>query len=179
MSGGDGRKIAVIGDSRGGKGTYVKEVLKKNKMPVKIVSTRNDWGLPIYYDFKTLVKDCMGREPQTNYFPDTWKSHVVIIDEAQVWLPRDLDQLQSEKYRKFFMMLANNNACNNIMIFIMHSFQQMPSWLPTYINGIERFHTSENLQFQINRFPQYPQLIESFKKFPVIEKYKRKYIHIS
>ena len=178
MSGGAGFKVALVGESGAGKGTYLKELLKKNQMPVKCISTRNDWGFPIYYDFDMLMNDCMGEMDARGSFPKRVKSHVIIIDEAQVWLPHKREGLKSKQYRKFMMMLANCRADNNVIIFVMHGFEQMPVWMPTYIQGVERFYTSENLEMQIRRFPQFPALIESFKKFPVMELHERKYIKL-
>ena len=178
-TGGAGFKIGVVGESGAGKGTYIKSLIKKYaKLTIKCLSTRNDWGFPIYYDFYALMDDCMGEQASNGSYPHQVKNHIIIIDEAQVWLPKDSRKLNTDRYKKFMMLLANSRACNNVIIFVMHGFSQMPTWLPLYIQGIERFFTRDNFEIETRRFPQFPPLTESFQKFPVMKLHDRKYIKL-
>lgn len=164
----NGRCIGIPGESGAGKGTHIKNLLSKYKKNRKILSTVNDYdaNAKVYTDFKTFIVDCVNV-----------RDHILIFDESQVYLPRNFEDVR-RKFPELLKILANARKFNNLILFVMHGFNQMPAWLPTYLNGIERFFTRENLRVQAVRFFSFPMIIKSFEDKPVLELHEHTYIHI-
>lgn len=175
-----GLKVAVIGESGAGKGTFIKSLLDKYKKPCFGLSTVNDYGgrMKMFYSLQQLVDTIMGPQASDGSYRQRVKNSIIIIDEAQVWLPKELRPDTNKTHKKFLMMLANARKDNNIILFIMHGFSQMPPWLPLYLNGIERFFTGDNLTTQRIRFSQFPQIALDFQKYLTMKPHEHHYIKI-
>lgn len=166
----NGKVIIIVGEMGSGKTTYIKNFSSRLKDKQTLIYLR----LKDDYEGKKVKKftNFMDFINQAKKSKDT----LLLIDEAFTCLPKQLTikmNNPSHPHNKLADMLVNTRKMNNFLFIILHSLKQIPTeWLLDYCDYLVRFNTKDKLQYQINRFETFPNIVESLEKIPKLPKYK-------
>lgn len=166
----NGKVIGIVGEMGSGKTSYIKNFAKKLKTKNIVCYLRisDDWKDESVKTFTNFVEFIKYANTQTNT--------LFIIDEAFTCLPKKLN-IKMNKPNDINNLLAdflvNCRKLNNFIFIIYHSLSQIPTeWLIPYLNYLVRFKTNDLMQFQINRFKSFANIVDNLIRFKTIEKYK-------
>lgn len=158
-----GKVIAVVGATGEGKTTYTKVKFKSHRQTICYLRIESDFegkNVVKFTNFMDLLK-----------FGKRKKDKTFFIDEAFTCLPKRLDikmDNPNHPHNVLADFLVNARKMNNFIFIVVHSFKQIPDWLPTYLDYIIRFNSQDQFQYQANRFSAFPVIEQSIKREPVI-----------
>lgn len=160
----------LVGEMGSGKTSYIKKFASrvKTKNICCYLRVSDDWNDSKIKKFTNFVEFIKYANTQTNT--------LFIIDEAFTCLPSKLN-IKMDKPNDIHNLLAdflvNCRKLNNFIFIIYHALAQIPTqWLIPYLNYLVRFKTNDLLQYQINRFKSFTNIVENLIRYKEIEKYK-------
>lgn len=171
----NGKVVCMLGATGEGKTTYYKIKFRSDRQTIcylLIESDYEDTNVIKFTNFMDLL----------NYIRRK-KNKKIFVDEAFSCLPKKLDikiDNPDHPHNILAEFLMNARKMNNFVVIGLHSFKQIPDWLPTYLDYIIRFNTMDQFNYQANRFSAYPIIEKSLRSEPVIkQKMKLKGIEIT
>ena len=165
-----GKVIGIVGELGAGKTSYIKKFASKLKTKQIICYLRvsddwNDDNVSTYTNFAEFLK-----------FANTQTNTLFIIDEAFTCLPKKLNVKMGKPndiHNQLADFLVNCRKLNNFIFIIYHSLSQIPSeWLIPYLDYLVRFKTNDLMQYQIQRFKSFANIVQNLIQYNSIEKYK-------
>lgn len=166
----NGKVICLAGKTGEGKTSYIKKFSAKLKTKKTVCYLRisDDWdddNIITFTNFKEFI-----------LYANTQKDTLFIIDEAFTCLPKKLNiklGKPNDLHNLLADFLVNARKLNNFIFIIFHSLSQIPSdWLISYLDYFVRFATQDLLNYQINRFKSFPNIVKSLVDFVNVKKYK-------
>ncbi len=164
----NGKTICLVGETRVGKTTFVKEKIKASDKPlIGYCRIRQDLNLKgkIYTDFSAFIQHA-----------NRVTNHHLFIDEAFTCMPEKL-LIKPDKpeniHNQIADMLVNAPKLNNWVWIIFHGLNQVPTrWLLMYLNYFARFQTNDEIDVQLRRFRTFPAIVKSLETYPEIPKFE-------
>ncbi len=166
----NGKVIGLVGELGAGKTSYIKKFAAKAKAKQIICYLRisDDWDDKNVSTYTNFAEFLNYANKQTNT--------LFIIDEAYTCLPKKLNIKMGKPndiHNKLADFLVNCRKLNNFIFIIYHSLSQIPSdWLIPYLDYLVRFKTNDLMQYQIQRFKSFANIVQNLIKFNTVEKYK-------
>ncbi|MGZ3883553.1 MAG: ATP-binding protein, partial [Bacteroidia bacterium] len=163
----NGKIVAVVGCTGEGKTTFVKKFSggtnKKVYCYLRIESDFIDSNTKVFTNFMDFLKEA-----------HTKSNCVFIIDEAVTCLPKKLSVRMDKPNSPHNMLsdfLVNARKSNNFVFIIMHALAQVPTdWLIPYLDYFVRFNTNDMMQYQLQRFREFPEIVNNLITVPKVEK---------
>jgi archaellum biogenesis ATPase FlaH len=166
----NGKVIAIAGDLGAGKSTLVKKYssLCKKKKVVCYLRIESDWEDNKIKKFTNFEEFLIYANKQT----DT----LFIIDEAFTCLPKKINvKMNNPKniHNRLADFLVNCRKLNNFIFIIFHSLSQIPTeWLIPYLDYLIRYKTNDLLQYQIQRFKSFANIVKNLMEVQTVEDFK-------
>jgi hypothetical protein len=166
-----GKIAAIVGVTGAGKTSFIKDNFASqctNKKILIYATVRSDFddfpNAIVFTNFSDFL-DAALKE----------KDALCIIDEAFSCLPDKLN-IKPDKpkniHNKIARFLTDSRKLNRFVIIIFHALAQVPTqWLLHYLDYFIRFTTQDLLQYQIQRFKSFPNIVQNLIKFPVLPKF--------
>jgi hypothetical protein len=165
-----GKVIGIVGELGAGKTSFIKKFASKlkTKQTVCYLRISDDWNddnVSTYTNFADFLR-----------FANSQTNTLFIIDEAFTCLPKKLN-VKMDKPNDLHNLLAdflvNCRKLNNFIFIIYHALAQVPTeWLIPYLDYLVRFKTNDLMQYQIQRFKSFTNIVQSLIEHNTVEKYK-------
>lgn len=160
----NGKVTCIVGATGEGKTTFYKEKMKSDRQTICYLRIETDFEEENAMKFTNFMK--------LLHFIRNKKNKKIFIDEAFTCLPKRLEikiDKPNHPHNLLADFLVNGRKMNNFITIGLHSFKQIPDWLPTYLDYVIRFNTLDQFQYQSKRFSAFPAIEESLKKDPIIK----------
>lgn len=159
----------VVGDFGAGKSSMLKTRFLNRSKKEKLVYALMKKDMPDYpyeSDFRTYVKKSV-----------RMANSLFVIDEASTCMPTEQPDVHKKGEagifnRNLLEWFLNARKCNNMVFIVYHAIEEIPKWLVKYCDYFIRFRTNDMLQYQINRFRSFPNIVKSLKEIPTMENFE-------
>jgi len=162
-----GKVICVVGATGEGKTTLVKKYVPKRRQSICYLRMSDDFNEENIIKFTNFVMFI--------HTGNRKKNSTCIIDEAFTCLPKNLiikPGKPQDIHNQIADFLVNARKMNNFVIIIFHALAQIPLWLIPYLDFLIRFNTLDQTQYQERRFSAFPEITNSLRKSPTLQKHK-------
>lgn len=154
----------MLGATGEGKTTYYKNKFKSDRQTICYLRIPSDFegeNAIVFTNFMKMLHHIR-----------TKKNKKVFVDEAWTCFPKKLEikmDNQNHPHNILADYLVNARKMNNFFTCALHSFKQMPEWMPTYLDYVIRFNTLDQFQYQAKRFSAFPIIEHSLTNEPIIK----------